>query len=628
MRRCLLQILSTYRLADSYGLSGGQDNSTDLALSRLEGFIQRLTALDPHDNYPEFNYAQEEVHKAEVDYNYCLYYPTDKEWRPPPSSDKRDLHKAKELTKPKQWRAALWRLIEKSMKDGTLEQVKDGTLVAAEIPPGIFNSVESTSPELNKQLDDKDKESNPEEASRSVGSSLHSPSRSLEQMMIHVSDRIVEGVVDDSESLRDHENPKTVPREDADQGSSLEEGELGDDAPKSEIDDAMMIYSNSAAVTKRASGPQQLDGPADLEQKRPTLKDLSPESLDRQLRYFHVGKLPEDVDLGLLAKCLACGGDGHDSESCNVLVCSSCKTYNKHLTVYCPTRSRCSKCRESGHNESSCPYKLKQISLDEVTCELCHVVGHVEEDCELMWRTSGRQWVPERYPNIRIQLSCYECGNQGHLGNDCPSRRPGKGFGSSSWSMFQIFDMPLRSEQHRSQVPSRLKRGPGSKKDADLKIKGRAQNLPSVHPPETLPDRNNFLHPKKLPESVHKGKIQINASTSQTLLEGPRPIPSGPIPRPIGDYGTTQHDHRLANDQAYIQDAGFARYNHGNPVYDGDYDRPRRRSRSPFQNARKRIHREDRHRPGPSPPLRGHRKEHLYRPMPSAAQNAYSRHRV
>ena len=616
------------RLADLHNLLGGQEKSTSLALSRLEGFVQRLTGLNPHDNHPEFGYAQKEVHKAQVDYNYCLYYPVDKEWRPPPSSDKRDMSKAKLLTKPKQWRAALWRLIEKSMKSGRLEQVKDGSLIATEIPLDISDSVESTSHEVNKQVDDDDNELHPTKASQSPDPSLGSLSKSPEQMVINMSNGTMNEMAGNGKYSPADEKAGTTHLNCIDLSSPPEEGEIDDDASSSEYYDAMMDYSSSAGFKKEPTGPQQLDGPINVQWKGPALRDLDPEALNKQLRYFHVGTLSENVDLGLPVKCLACGGAGHDSESCEALTCRSCGAYNKHVKVRCPTKSKCSKCRENGHNELLCPYKLKQISLDEITCDLCQLVGHVEEDCEMMWRTSGPPWVSEIYSNIHIQLSCYECGNQGHLGNDCPTRRPGKGFGSSTWSMARKFDVPLRSEQHHIQESSRPKRRPGGKKGAEMKIRGRAQNQPPPYPPEALPDRNSFLHPKRLPAPARKGKIQINAGTSQRLSEAPRPFSSTPIHRPFEDYGSAQQDHRNMNDQTYVREADFARYNHGNPIYNGDYNSPRRRSRSPSRDAHKRDYRDDRYQPGPPSAQRGYRNQNLYRPMPSAAQNAYSRRRM
>lgn len=579
------------------------------------------------------------MHKACVDYNYCLYYPRDKEWRPPPSADKRDMSKAKSLPKPKQWRAAVWRLIEKSMKDGTLEEIKNGSLVAARISSDILDSVESTSPELSKQGNNEDGGLNSTETTQSLEPSLDSVSGSPEQVMINVCNGTAEEEAGVENGLLARQEEHTMPIEYVDLCSSAEEGEIHDNTSKSEAGDAMVEYSNSAVLEKKPpeimqldsatlekkpSKIQQLDGAIDLQPNGSILKELNPESLNQQLRYFHVGKSPEDVDLNLPVKCLACGGAGHTSESCDGLRCSKCGDYNNHLTIRCPANPKCSKCRESGHSESSCPYKLKVISSDEVTCDLCQVVGHIEEDCELMWRTSERRWVPDIYPNIRIRLSCYECGTQGHLGNDCPSRRPGKGLGSSSWSMFQRFDVPLRSEQHHIHEPSRRRHTRG-KKDTGMKIKGRAQDQPIVNPQESLPDRQSFLHPKKLPEPVRKSTIRINTGPNQRLPEKP---PFTPIQQPFGNYGSGQQDFRHDNDQAHRRETDFARYNHGNPVYDGDYDRPRRRSRSPPQGAPRRDFREDRYRPGPPPAERGSRNGSLYRPMPSAAQNAYKRRRM
>ena len=637
------------RVADVCDLLGGQDVSTRLALSRLEGFVQRLSNLNPDQNQSEVRFARKEVHNAEVDYNYCLYYPVDKAWRPPPSADKRNNSKVKSLPKPKQWRSALWHLVEKSMKSGKLEQIRDGTLVVTEIPVGISEPVESVLHELKKPEDDGNEDLREIKMYQVQERSLESTSRSPEQMMINVSN----GVSKERANQEDENNLEwrmkqegkhphadkmepTAPHGDVDLGNGSEEGEVAEGTSHSEMGDAMLHYSNSDGFRRELPDLQQHDGPSDVKTSGHALKDLSSKALKRQLRYFHLGKPPEEVDLCLPVRCLACGKIGHDSENCETLRCSVCGAYNQHTTIRCPARLKCSKCREDGHGESSCPYKLKQISLDEITCDLCQLNGHVEDDCELMWRTSGQLWTSRFSALSQIRLSCYECGNQGHLGNDCPTRRPGKGLGSSSWSMAQNFDAPLRSEQQdtlvRSHPPRRPRRQPKGEKAAEVKIKGRALKRPSIQPQEVLAERNDFLHTKKVAAPARKGKIRINAGMGQRLNETPPPGPSISISRPFGGYGLTQQHQRPNyhhdNGQASGGEAGFARYNHGSPIYDGHYGGRRGRSRSPPQDSRNRDYRGDRYQPGRPPPSGGHRNENMYRPMPSAARNAYIRHRT
>ena len=641
-------ILSSMSYANWCGLLGGQDTSAHLALTRLECFEQRLSSLIHDENQTKTGFAQKEVHNAEVDYNYCVYYPEDKAWRPPPSANKRGTSKLKSLTKPQQWRWALWHLVEKSMKIGKLEQIKDGTLVATEIPLGISEAIESRVRNINKQEGSDDDDLHDAQIVEVQERSMGSTSKSPEQMMINVSNGIVKETASQGDqnnlewksrqegqvSSADNTAPTALP-DNVDLDSGSEEGEVAEYASQSESSDAMLHYSSSAGFSRAPPGPQQHGGPSDLHEGGRALRDLSPEAFNKQLRYFHVTKLAEEVDLRLPVQCLACGGVGHDSKKCEKLKCSSCGAYDKHITIRCPTRMMCSKCRERGHSESSCPYKLKQISLDEVTCDLCELKGHVEDDCELMWRTSGQIWGPRLFADRQILFYCYECGDRGHLGNDCQTRRPGKGLGSSSWSMIQNFDAPLRSEQNYTQAhshpPRRPKRQPKGERAMEMKIKGRAHKQAPMHPPEILPDRGNFLHTKKVAAPIRKAKIQINASTSQRLTEVTPSHQFSLISQPFGGYGSKQQpqhaDYPHVHDPGYSGEAGLARYNHGSPMYDGHYEGRRGRSRSPPKDS-PRDYRGDRYQSGQPPPSRVIRHENVYRPTPSAAHNAYIRHRM
>ena len=101
--------------------------ATQLALTRLEGLRDRLAGMDPHDGpVSAYKAAKTEMENAEVDLNYCLYYPVNEDFSPPPSAPRRTPEKASTATQQK--RARIWNLTKKCMVEGTLEELKDGNL--------------------------------------------------------------------------------------------------------------------------------------------------------------------------------------------------------------------------------------------------------------------------------------------------------------------------------------------------------------------------------------------------------------------------------------------------------------------------------------------------------------------
>lgn len=232
-----------------------------------------------------------------------------------------------------------------------------------------------------------------------------------------------------------------------------------------------------------------------LEGKPKILADLNPEELKLQVRYFFLGKNVEDVDRSRPVRCIICTREGHISEFCDSLICNVCGNRSEHNSKKCPRVLRCSRCREPGHGSSSCQRK---VLPREVTCGWCELKGHVEEECELFWRTSGRPWESE-FTIKSFGLSCYECGGLGHLGNDCPTRRPGKKMGTSTWTL-----------PERSSVDPK----------GGILIKGRAEQRNSFPQIEKDDERANFLHPKAV-RPPRRAQIQIapqgfrNAPTRQ-----------------------------------------------------------------------------------------------------------------
>ncbi len=336
-----------------------------------------------------------------------------------------------------------------------------------------------------------------------------------------------------------------------------------------------------------------------------TLADLNGHDLDVQLRYFHITKIITEIDRQTPVRCLVCSSEGHMAGVCDQLICSVCDAFNHHTTQNCPSIARCSKCRELGHDKEHCLYKLKNMVQNEIVCDLCQRHGHIEEVCELQWRTSGRPW--EFNPELcSVRLSCYECGRPGHLGNDCPTRRPGKQLGSSSWG----------SGDNQISIKSK----------GEISIKGTARHDPIDVDKGYEEMSGAFIRPK-VPEPVRKGKIQIKT--------GPRP--------PFDDRGPYSGWNPV--NATYIKgganESSYSRYrDNGREDWQAASDRPgyrsyghsSGRSRSPEYGGHDSQNYSDRYKP--PAPRQTHQASRpqpgadVYRPMPSSALNAWSRHRV
>ena len=268
--------------------------------------------------------------------------------------------------------------------------------------------------------------------------------------------------------------------------------------PTAQQEDVIMDYSTTRVEVPTTQHKQSES--LMLEQSLPrTLADLDMAELKEQLRYFYVGKDPSYIDLNEPVKCLVCAKEGHTILTCPAHVCESCHMVKDHFTRNCPKTRKCPKCRNTGHDRQNCPYKLPNLDVSELHCELCQRSGHAEADCELVWRTSGRPWESDlRFK--AVTLFCYECGGAGHLGNACPTRNPRKPLGSSTWGQ--------------------ANRQPNSSKSG-IAIKGRAQQR-DLRDQDSDEDGGDFLRPR-IPPPSRKGQIRV-ASRSD--------MPNAPIRSP------------------------------------------------------------------------------------------------
>ena len=409
--------------------------------------------------------------------------------------------------------------------------------------------------------------------------------------------------------------------------------------------DAMMEYSNS-----EQPAPQSRETPV-LEPPK-TLADLDAEDLRIQLRYFYITRDPHSVPDTDPIRCLVCAKPGHMAGGCPSLTCSTCGAHKEHFTHSCPQTEQCDRCAERGHKASKCKYKLKPVN-NKLTCMLCNLEGHFDGDCELRWRTSGRPW-GTTIPVLSVLRYCYECGNSGHLGNDCLSRRPGKPMGSSTWSEHGLPTPNTAASRLPNIIPGNLSQIPKvshtsvPKGSTSINIKGRAQRMQGPRQTQQgKQHRSSHKLPPKPPPRDHQTIINISSSSEDDRAAFHRPrISNAPkagrgrggmrfapntiakLPEPPS-RGSTHRDQRggAARNQDFRDNRDDYKNNNNsrNDFRDdrgGDYYRRghegrrgggRRRSRSPVGQRR------DRERD---------RQPDSYRPMPSAGERAWKRGRM
>lgn len=390
-------------------------------------------------------------------------------------------------------------------------------------------------------------------------------------------------------------SPRTRPDSDKEEISSKDEHQdysihirgAGHSSP----DDAMVEYSNAdQAMGLGRTGLQLKTEPLQSSQSL-TLAELHQEDLREQVRYFYIARDVQSINFAATpVRCLVCTNVGHMAASCPKLTCADCGKFNDHFPPFCPTVKKCPRCREPGHNEAQCKSKLK-LSNSETKCDLCSRSGHVEDDCELLWRTSGLPGYIS-LANSRLRyVFCYECGKRSHFGNDCPTRRPRKPMGTSTWTSNQP-SSPLSG--HQLSIRSK----------GEINIKGRAaqQRQPIPIEPTSEDDRSNFVR-SKVPAPRKTGQIRIEASREKNQASRWTPPSSRHVQNP-GYTGFIPLDQR-PNAPRHADNGCDSAYAHHPPLPHEPLP-----SRGMGYSARHSDRRE------------------TYLPMPIAGQNAWRKHRM
>ncbi|KKZ62923.1 hypothetical protein EMCG_02769 [[Emmonsia] crescens] len=149
-----------------------------------------------------------------------------------------------------------------------------------------------------------------------------------------------------------------------------------------------------------------------------TLADLTRNDLEIQARYIFFELAPEDLDLKHPVRCIDCMKEGHLADICPSKECEHCGAWAVHESRFCPSRRRCQRCRERGHDAEACTSPLKGSVVEE-PCDFCGSSDHAEGECDLIWK------LPKRTPTtgrIFISISCCHCTSNRHLIGDCPTR--------------------------------------------------------------------------------------------------------------------------------------------------------------------------------------------------------------
>ncbi|KAI1303360.1 hypothetical protein F5Y03DRAFT_190580 [Xylaria venustula] len=262
-----------------------------------------------------------------------------------------------------------------------------------------------------------------------------------------------------------------------------------------------------------------------------SLSSHDDEELRLQLRYFPNADDPSQ-------HCLMCSGLGHTMRTCPELSCRFCNN-TSHNSFGCPTRRRCEKCRQSGHNINTCQEKLTLAADEFGGCVFCGA-GHQDTDCFEIW-TSFRPSESNTKKVKSIPAFCYVCGGENHYGSECSLANKGSMATDRTWSKAtrDIYIDPECEDTAIAWTDVDLSRLPRN----EFHIPGRATKKTHTYFVSSESEEDLIHAPVKQPP--RRGEIRF-ASNIGTVNGNPSgqagghkswqpPLPTGPPP-PLADY--------------------------------------------------------------------------------------------
>lgn len=201
----------------------------------------------------------------------------------------------------------------------------------------------------------------------------------------------------------------------------------------------------SARKSRKEKSPKTTDGVYSLSYDQ--VNDNADELIELrgEGRYFGVtdpstgSTINSQQSLGPL--CDNCHKRGHVRSKCKTVVCHKCGVVGDHYETQCPTTMICSRCGERGHMVSMCKSKTRKRQY----CRHCDTFSHGDDNCPSIWRSYITK-VQKDEEYVLPAISCYNCGDDTHFGDECPEARSSR-IPNTSGSAFSGSNLPkhLRS---------------------------------------------------------------------------------------------------------------------------------------------------------------------------------------
>lgn len=244
-----------------------------------------------------------------------------------------------------------------------------------------------------------------------------------------------------------------------------------------------------------------------------------------QRRYFPSAENAADM-------CLLCGRRGHFSDSCANSKCKFCGEAG-HWAFTCKAiQARCGKCRQLGHESSSCVEKLALTKDEGLACAFCGMEHHLEGECTEPWRSFHAEGETVM-PVIAINASCAVCGSRNHFASDC-SQRGGRPF-NPTWTLRNrdLFVDPNCGNESIEEASSLHLGGKPKTGRQETKIRGHHSRTMNVHYSESDDSDMDLIRAAPRQPRQPLGRIQMSTNIQMPTLGGhvvQPPLPPGPPP--------------------------------------------------------------------------------------------------